>query len=83
LPDMTGTTSTGERISVESSAPLNESSPTPNDSLDPFYRAKFDGNGDVRADWSYLEWTLNRLTGIRSFPSKACNTVTYHPKLTR
>jgi hypothetical protein len=80
----TDTTNTGERISVESSAPLNESSPDTeteeNDSTDPFYQAKFAGNGDVRPDWNAEQWILAITGGVR-FPSRGCVTVT-HPRRT-
>jgi hypothetical protein len=53
-----------------------------NDSDDPYYRAKFDGNGDVVNGWDYHSWVLSRVADIKPFGSKNCATVT-DPRQTR
>lgn len=49
----------------------------PSEDQELFYDKFSPVTGDVVADWSFARWTLDRLAGIKPFPTKACNTVTY------
>jgi hypothetical protein len=41
---------------------------------DEYYQAKFTSDGEVKAGWSYQQWTLDQVAHITPFPSRDCHT---------